>query len=109
MPIGRGFQENLRLDEGVNANGVRTILHWEGDEFITQRQQDMELALQHVQEMRERNANKKKGEAMEIGHIPWLFMEQFDAIPDPDDRRKAMFRWLRENPAFLAHPGYLKG
>lgn len=108
MPIGRGFQENLSLDEGYSPNGVRTILHFEGDELITQRQQDMESALQHVREMRERNAARKPGEWKEIGHIPQLYLEQLDQIPDPDDRKKAKLKWLREHPAFLAAPEYVR-
>lgn len=108
MPIGKGFEENLRLDEGYSPNGIRTILHFEGDEFITQRQQDMEAALQHVSEMRVRNAMKKKGEWLEIGHIPQLFLEQLDQIPDPDDRKKAKMKWLRDNPAFLAAPEFVR-
>lgn len=107
MPIGRGFQENVRLDEGLDPNGVRTVLHFEGDEFIAQRQQDLTEALKHVEEMRIRNSLRKPGDHMEVGHIPWIFLEKLDTIPDPHDRYKAKLQFLRDNPAFCAYPKFI--
>lgn len=103
----KGFSENLRLHDGVSESGVHTILHWEGDDFITQKYQDMEPVLKHVEAMRERNARRKRNEDMEVGHIPDLYLHQINAIPDPQDRMNAKLQFFRDHPAFCAYPGFL--
>lgn len=106
--IGKGFQENTEIDEGADHNGIRTIVRFEGDELIIQKQQDMEPILAHVQQMRERNHGRGWGSGVEVGHIPQLFLDRINAIVDRDDRNKAIKAFFRANPAFCAYPAYLK-
>lgn len=108
MPIGKGFQENTEVDEGRDENGIRTIIRFEGDELIIQKQQDLEPALRHVAEMRARNEGKNWGEGKEVGYIPPLFYDKICVIKDKDERRKAIRRFFQQNPAFCAYPAYLK-
>ena len=104
----KGYSENVSIDEGVNACGVRTIFHFEGEDLITQKQQDMTQALEHVRQMRERNEGKSWGEGKEVGHIPALFYAPMLLEPDRDKRKKMVKQFFRENPAFCAYPAYLK-
>jgi len=103
-----GYSENVELDEGVNPHGVRTIIKFEGESLIIQKQQDMTEALAHVQAMRERNEGKGWGEGKEVGHIPALVHGRIAAIRDRDERKKAIKRFFANNPAFCAYPAYLK-
>lgn len=108
MPIGSGYQENLSLDEGVSKSGIRTILHWEGDEFITQKQQDMEPILRYVQQRREELAGVGWGEGREVGYIPELYYPQINAITDRKERGQAIKQFFRDHPQFCYYDAYLK-
>lgn len=104
----KGYAENLSLDEGTSKAGVRTILHWEGDEFITQRQQDMEPVLAYVKARREQLAGQPWGEGREVGHIPELYYPQIAAITDRDQRREAVKQFFADHPQFCFYENYLK-
>lgn len=108
MPIGKGFQENLVLDEGVNKAGVRTILRWEGDELITQRQQDMEPVLAYVKMRREQLEGQPWGEGREVGHIPELYYPQIAAIKDRKERSAAVKQFFVDHPQFCFYENYLQ-
>ena len=106
--IGKGFQENVAIDEGVNKAGVRTIYRWEGDELITQQQQDMEPVLEYVRQQREALAGAAWGEGRAVGHIPELYYPQIVAIKDRAERGKAIKQFFVDHPEFCYYPAYLK-
>lgn len=108
MPVGSGFQENVSIDEGVNKAGVRTIYHWEGDEFITQQQQDMEPILAYVKARREQLEGQSWGEGKEIGYIPELYYAQIARIEDRKARGLAVKQFFHDHPQFCYFPRYLK-
>lgn len=109
MKLESGYSENVDIDEGVDPEtGVRTIIKFEGDELIIQKQQDMTAALLHVQQMRERNEGKNWGEGREVGYIPPLFYDKICLIRDRKEREKAVKSFFRQNPMFCAYPPYLK-
>lgn len=108
MPIGPGYSENVSIDEGTDENGVRTIFHWEGDELITQNQQDMEPVLRYVQARREQLAGKPWGEGREVGYIPSLYYPQINAIVDRKERGKAVKQFFLDHPQFCYYEAYLK-
>lgn len=109
--MGRGTElaEGISINEGRSpGSGVYSIIHFQGDQVIFERQQDMEPVLQHVQEMRERNALRGFGVAKELGHVPDLFYAKFRVMPS-EERRKAIRAFLIENPKLCAvPPGYFK-
>lgn len=109
MSRGQDYGEGISIDEGLNACGVRTIFHFRGDTLVIERQQDMEAALQHVREMRERNEGKRWGEGKEVGYIPPLFHDKIMQIQDRRERTRAVREFFIENPAFCAYPAYLRG
>ncbi len=104
----KGYSENVELDEGLDENNVRTILRWEGDELITQKQQDMEPVLKYVQERREQLAGLNWGEGREVGYIPPLYYPQINAITDRKERGKAIKQFFRDHPQFCYYDAYLK-
>jgi hypothetical protein len=110
MPIGKGFQENVAIDEGMSPTGVRTIFHFEGDCLITQLQQDMEPALAYVQMRREQLAGQPWGEGREVGYIPELFLQAINtkAGGDKQYRRALVRQFFRDHPMFCYYDAYLK-
>jgi hypothetical protein len=105
----RGYTENVTLDEGVSADGVRTILHFEGDSLIAQRQWDAEPHLEHARYMRESQDGERWGEGKFIGHLPPIACAEMLQLPTPEARMQFALRFLRENPHFVGYSRILKG
>lgn len=101
-----GYQENVSVDEGTTADGVRTILHFEGDSLITQRTYDAAPHLDYAKQARQATEGKRWGEGKLIGHIPPAVYGQFLAIKDNQERQKMIRRWLAENRGYVMYDGY---
>ena len=100
---------NFRIDEGVDPyTGVRTQIHFEGDQVVVQKTYDAEPYLQRVAEMRARNDGKKWGEGKEVGVIPPWVHQKINLIQDDAERERVMKEFFRENPAFLAYEAFVK-
>ncbi len=106
--MGKGYEENVTVDEGVNEHGVRTQFHFEGDFLITQRTYDAEPHLRYAKEAREATEGKRWGEGRLVGHIPPAEYARFLTIKDNAQRTEAIKAWLRENSAFVMFDRYLK-
>lgn len=99
----------FRIDEGVDPQtGVRTIYHFENEQVVVQKQYDAEPYLQRAAQMRERNAGKAWGEGLEVGVLPPWELHKINSLAEPKDKERAMRRFFRENPAFLAYDAFLK-
>ena len=97
------------VDEGVNPHtGIRTQIHFEGDQVVVKKTYDAEPYLQRVAEMRARNEGKRWGEGKEVGVLPPWAHQKIALIQDDAERERAMRNFFRENPAFLAYDAYLK-
>jgi hypothetical protein len=97
--------------EADGTSAVKTTLHFESSgDMVTQRTQDMEPALKHVQIMREQNEAKgsRWGEGRLIGHIPALYYPAIAAIEDRNERNAAIQAFFREHPQFVGFSPYLK-
>jgi hypothetical protein len=103
-----GYEENVTVDEGVNAHGVRTQLHFEGDSLIVQRSYDAEPHLAYARQAREATEGKRWGEGRLVGHIPAMEYAKFLLIKDNAQRKAAIKAWLRENNQFVMFDRYLK-
>lgn len=108
MGRGTNLAEGIAIDEGVSPHEVRTILRFAGETLVIETSQDMTRILEHVQQMRERNAGRRWGDGLEVGHIPELFYMRIARILDKRERKREVRRFFRENPAFCAYPPYLK-
>lgn len=105
------YSENVTIDEGFDPHtSVWTRLHFEGDSLITQRTQDMQPVLQHVQAMREENDMLDGGwrEGRLVGHLPALDYARITQIKDRRERQAAVRQFFRDKPAFCAYSPYLK-
>ncbi|VTU37030.1 hypothetical protein [Variovorax sp. PBL-E5] len=103
-----GYEENVTVDEGVSAQGVRTQLHFEGDSLIVQRSYDAEPHLEYARQAREATEGKRWGEGRLVGHIPAAEYARFLLIRDNAQRHAAIKTWLRENSKFVMFDAYLK-
>lgn len=100
---------NFRIDEGVDPyTGVRTQIHFKGDQVVVQKTYDAEPYLQRAAEMRARNEGKKWGEGKEVGVIPPWVHQKINMIQDDAERERVMKKFFRENPAFLAYEAFVK-
>jgi len=104
--MAEGFSENATVDEGVNANGIRTQLHFEGDDLIVQKTFDAAPHLAHAAHAREQTQGMKWGEGRFVGHIPAIYYAPICAIKDPEQRAKAVRLFFSENPAFRMFDKY---
>ena len=95
-----GFEENTVIDEGVSHGGVRTQIRFEGDEVIVAKQFDAAPHLAHAAHARQSTAGQRWGNGKFIGHIPPLYLAQIMTIRDPQEQKKAIHRFLADNPAF---------
>jgi hypothetical protein len=100
---------NFRIDEGFDPlTGVRTQIHFEGDQVVVQKTYDAGPYLERVAEMRARNEGKKWGEGKEVGVLPPWVHQKINLIQDDAERERAMKTFFRENPAFLAYEAFVK-
>ena len=104
----RGFEENVSLDEGTDAYGIRTHLHFEGDEMITQKTYDAEPLLREAAAVRQQTDGQRRGEMRRVATVPMAVYQKFILIKDNKDRQKAIRDWLRENSQFVMYDRYLK-
>jgi hypothetical protein len=106
--MGRGYEENVTVDEGVNEHGIGTKLHFEGDSLIVQRTYDADPHLAYARQAREATAGQNWGNGRLVGHIPPAEYARFLAIKDNKQRMTAIKGWLRENSQFVMFDRYLK-
>jgi len=104
----RGFEENVTIDEGVSNQGIRTQISFEGDELIVKKSFDAAPHLEYAERARQSTAGMNWGEGRLVGHIPPAFYAQILVIKDPQERQKAIKRFLQENPAFVMFDKALK-
>ncbi len=102
-----GFSENVTVDEGTEQ-GVRTQLHFEGDELIVQKSFDAAPHLEYAKNARIQTAGMNWGEGRMVGHIPPAFLGPIMAIKDRKEREKAVRIFLQSNQDFVMFDRYLK-
>ena len=95
--------ENLTVDEGVDANGVRKLVHFGGDDVVTQLRFDAEPVLKEAEATRQATEGQRWGEGKVVGKLPLAVMNQLMAIQDRTERDVATMNWLRNNPAFITY------
>lgn len=105
--MAEGFCENVSIDEGV-TNGIRTQLHFEGEELIVQKTFDAAPHLQYAKDARDATQGQRWGEGRLVGHIPDIFYAPIAALKDRKEREKAVRLFLQQNPAFVMFDRALK-
>ena len=103
----RGYTENVAFVDDVTA-GVATHLSFEGDSLIVKKTYDATPHLEHARRMRESQDGKTWGQGRYVGHIPPVEYARIMALPSRQEREKATYQWLRDNPAFVGFTRFLK-
>lgn len=103
----RGFEENVSVNEGLDpTTGIETILHFEGDELITQKNWDADPHLQYAEAARQSTEGQRWKEGRLIGHIPPAFYANILVVKDKEQRKKAVRQFFAKNPAFIMFDKY---
>jgi hypothetical protein len=99
----------LTIHEGTSqATGVTTRTHFEDDAIVIQKTFDAEPHLQYAKAAREATEGQRWGEGKLVGTIPPAFHAQILLIRDPQERKRAVQRFFKENPAFVMFERYGK-
>lgn len=97
------------INEGFNPNtGVQTQTHFEDGSIVVQKTFDAEPHLEYARFARESTEGQRWGEGKLIGHIPPAFYAQILVIRDPEERKRAVQKFFKENPAFVMFERYGK-
>ena len=104
--IGKGYQENVTIDEGTNAYGYRTQVHYEGDFVTRQRTFDREPIRDYAKMQRDMTAGTRWGDMQIKGTILLHDVPRFLKITDPADRRRALNAYFKEHPDLICNDKY---
>lgn len=104
----RGYSENVTIDEGTDAYGTNTKLHFEGDNVIVQRTFDAQPIVEACKAERIATEGQRWGEMRKVGTLPMVIYAQALTIRENKARRKFIKDWLTQNPAFITFDRYLK-
>lgn len=97
----------LTIDEGVKQ-GIRTQVHFEGDDVVIQNTFDAEVAIEYAKQARLATEGQRWGEGKLLGHIPDMYLYPILAIKDSKEREKAVYKFFRENQKLVMFDKALK-
>jgi hypothetical protein len=100
----------LTINEGFDKDtGIETKTHFDSDEAIViQKTFDAEPHVEYAKRAREATEGQRWGEGKLVGHIPAAFHAELLMIRDPDERKRRVRLFFKENPAFVMYEPYLK-
>lgn len=94
--------------EAPDAYGITSSVSFENEQIVTCQSFDAEPDLEQAAVIRQQQEGKRWGDRRHVGVLPMAFVAKIMAIPDKDDRRKAVKQFFRENPAFCTFGRYLR-
>lgn len=103
-----GFTENVVVDEGVDAQGIRTQFHFEGSDITVQKTYDAEPHLRYAEQARQQTQGMNWGNGRLVGHIPPLEYAAIRQIKGRKEREKAIRLFLQTNTKFVMFDKFLK-
>lgn len=100
----------LTINEGFDKDtGIEVKTHFDGGEAIViQKTFDAEPHLEYAKQAREATEGQRWGEGKLVGHIPPAFHAEIMMIRDPQERKRRVQQFFRDNPAFVMYEPYLK-
>lgn len=102
------YSESVTVDEGVDAYGTRTQLHFQGDDLIVQKSFDGKSLADLCTAERNATAGQRWGEMRKVGTLPMVVYAQASAIKDNRERMTFIRNWLKQNPHFITFDRYMK-
>lgn len=106
--IESGYSENVTVDEGVDAYGTRTRLHFEGDNLIVQKSFDGQGLADQCKAINNATAGQRWGEMRHVATLPMVVYAQAAAIKENRARQAFIRDWLQKNPHFITFDRYMK-
>jgi hypothetical protein len=106
--VGKGYQENCVVDEGLDAYGYRTQVRFEGSSVITQQTYDAQPLLDSAKAMREATDGKRWGDGQHVGVLPMHEAIRILKIRGHKERQAAIRVFFRENPLLCGNAKYLR-
>lgn len=106
--MSEGFTENVTVDEGVDAYGTRTQIHFEGDSLIIQKSFDGHELAEQCKAINKATEGQRWGEMRHVGTLPMAVYGKALAFKDNRERIKYIKDWLRQNPDFITFGRYMK-
>ncbi len=103
-----GFSENVKIDEGVNEQGVKTIFHYEGNDLTIEKKIDMEPLMKDAEIARQSTDGLRWGEGRIVGTIDMMNYPRIAAIKDRKERDKAILQYFKDHPAMVKFNPYYK-
>lgn len=100
--------DTLKVLDLNPEQGIRSELHEEDGKLVFKKTYDAEPFLQHAAELRAQTRGQSWGEyGRKVGTIPMAELGQMMRRDGSFDK-KAVRRWLQQNPAFVTFERYLK-
>lgn len=99
----------LTINEGFNPNtGVATRTHFEDGNIVVQKTFDATPHLEYAAKAREATQGQRWGEGKIVGTIPPAFHAEILLIRDPQERKRRVQQFFKDNPKFVMFDPYLK-
>lgn len=100
----------LTINEGFNQHtGIQTQTHFDSDEAIViQKTFDAEPHLEYARMARQATEGQRWGEGKIVGTIPPAFYAEILLIRDPQERKRRVQQFFKENPKFIMFERYGK-
>lgn len=99
----------LIINEGFNRDtGIETKTHFADGDIVIQKTFDAEPHLEYAKRAREATDGQRWGEGKIVGHIPPALHAEILLIRDPQERKRRVQKFFKENPAFVMFHRYGK-
>lgn len=108
--MSEGFTENVSFVEDV-SNGVKTTLHFQGEELVVQREWDATPWLEAAKAERAATEGQRWGEMRKVFSLPPAEYGRYlvETRQMTSQEKKAWLRtWAQQHPALVGFEKYLK-
>lgn len=96
------------VDEGIDAYGTRTQLHFQGDQLIVQKSFDGHALADQCKAINNATSGERWGEMRHVGTLPMAVYGKALAIKENKARTAFIRGWLQQNPHFITFDRYMK-
>lgn len=108
--MSEGFTENVSFVDDV-SNGVKTTLHFQGEELVVQREWDATPWLEQAKAERAATEGQRWGEMRKVFSLPPAEYGRYliETRQMTSQEKKAWLRnWAHQHPALVGFEKYLK-